>query len=238
MLHIALLELARRAKQYMLAQKRRLRMHERHGILKLVSISERPARLVEAAARPEPAGECLVDQPAVAQQVERLVRRIHVDCADRTFPERPDTGEGFACSKHGSPVRDLHSGFLRSAPSARAKPEDDFALLAIGQFKRNLDCAARVEAGAHAIRQSAAMQGCGVAQCSVAAHEFASVGAISDAASLHRLPGVKKCDPVAELCAIGVEGNNGTGLRIDLRDNVHRGFRAQVAQHPFDIARR
>ena len=48
---------------------------ERHHVLELVAEAEGAARLVVAGARPEPAAHVLVEQPAVHQQVEGVVRR-------------------------------------------------------------------------------------------------------------------------------------------------------------------
>ncbi len=49
----------------------------------------RPADLVVPAASPIPAGERLVLQPAVDQDVQRAVGRLHVDHAQRPLPELP-----------------------------------------------------------------------------------------------------------------------------------------------------
>ncbi len=57
-----------------------------HHVLELVAEAERAARLVEARARPVPAGEHLVEQPAVGQQVERRVGRLHLHDAQATLP--------------------------------------------------------------------------------------------------------------------------------------------------------
>ena len=77
----------------MLAQQARLGVDERHHVLQLVAETERPARLIEAAARPDTAGERLVQQPAVGQQVERRVGRLDVDRAERVVPVLPDRFE-------------------------------------------------------------------------------------------------------------------------------------------------
>jgi hypothetical protein len=75
-------------------------MDQRHRVLQLVTEAEGAARLVIAAARPDPAGQRLVDQPAVGQ---------HVDRRDRVSPpartERaPTAGAPLECvaGRHGA----------------------------------------------------------------------------------------------------------------------------------------
>ena len=64
----------------------RPRDHERHHVLELVAESVGAARLVEGGARPDAAGERLVEQPAVEQQVHGAVRRRHLDGAEHVVP--------------------------------------------------------------------------------------------------------------------------------------------------------
>ena len=59
---------------------------QRHRVLELVAEAERPARLVVAGARPQPAAQVLVEQPAVHQQVEGVVRRAHLHRVERPVP--------------------------------------------------------------------------------------------------------------------------------------------------------
>ena len=74
--------------EQVLAQQRGLRVHQRHRVLQLVAEAEGAARLVVAAARPDAAGERLVQQPAVGQQVERRIGRLHLHRAERVVPVR------------------------------------------------------------------------------------------------------------------------------------------------------
>ena len=52
---------------------------QRHHVLQLIAEAERAARLVIAGARPDAARQRLIEQPAVHQHVERIVRRAHLD---------------------------------------------------------------------------------------------------------------------------------------------------------------
>ena len=93
MLHVALGELPRRGAQQMLARQVGLRDAERHDVLQLVAEAIGAARLIEAGARPDAAGERLIEQPAVQQDVHRAVGRLHLNRAERVVPERVDLGE-------------------------------------------------------------------------------------------------------------------------------------------------
>ena len=102
-LHVPFAELARGGAQQMLAQQRRLGMHQGHRVLQLVAEAERAARLVKSRARPHAAGERLVDQPAVGQEV---------DGADRAFRRRPRRASG---SSNARRLRARRAAGARSA---------------------------------------------------------------------------------------------------------------------------
>ena len=61
---------------------------ERHRVLQLVAKAVGAAGLVEAGARPEPAGDRLVQQPAVDERVEERVGRAHGGRAEQLVPAR------------------------------------------------------------------------------------------------------------------------------------------------------
>ena len=61
---------------------------EGDDVLELVAEAVGAAGLVERGPRPEPAGERLVEQPAVEQDVHRAVRRPHLDGARDVVPVR------------------------------------------------------------------------------------------------------------------------------------------------------
>ena len=74
---------------------------QRHHVLQLIAEAEGAARLVVAGARPEPAAEVLIEQPAVHQHVERIVRRAHLDRRRASRSRTPRT-----CSQRGRGVVD------------------------------------------------------------------------------------------------------------------------------------
>ena len=115
---------------------RGLGVHQRHDVLQLVAEAEGAARLVVAAARPQPAGQGLVQQPAVGQHVEGLVR------ASPPGP-RPACGSSTArppsrARRAASEPRKRCTSVPASSPSGvppSAEPEDDLALLPVGQIE-------------------------------------------------------------------------------------------------------
>ena len=68
MLDVAFFELAGRAEQQVLAHQVGLGVDEGHDVLQLIAEAEGAAGLVEAAARPDAAGEGLIQQPAVGRE--------------------------------------------------------------------------------------------------------------------------------------------------------------------------
>ena len=87
-LHVAFDELPAGGAQQVLARQVRPRQQQRHHVLQLIAEAEGAARLVVAGARPEPAADGLIEQPAVHQHVERIVRRAHLDRVERAVPRR------------------------------------------------------------------------------------------------------------------------------------------------------
>ena len=156
-LHVAFDELAARAQQQVLAQQRRLRVHQRHRVLQLVAEAEGAARLVVAAARPHAAGERLVQQPAVGQHVERRVGRAHLHRAERVAPvlraprrapRAPRRRRGSAAPA-GRPRRCC--GPCRGGRRSRATRPGV-------QLDRHLDRGARIERRADPARQARAAE--------------------------------------------------------------------------------
>ena len=88
-LDVALHELAGRGAQEVLAREVRPATRERHDVLELVAEAVGAARLVEGGARPEPARQRLVEQPAVEQDVHRAVGRRDLDRADESSQPAP-----------------------------------------------------------------------------------------------------------------------------------------------------
>src|SRR5262249_3207083 len=73
---------ASRPAQDLSAEQAPPRHGEGHRVLELIAEPVRAARLVEGGAPPEPTRERLVEQPAVDEQVERRVGRLHLEAAE------------------------------------------------------------------------------------------------------------------------------------------------------------
>ena len=86
MLHVAFDELPRRHVEQMGAAQLRLGGEQRQHVLQLIAESERAAGLIRSAPRPEPAAQRLADQPPVDDEIERVVRRVDLDGAERFVP--------------------------------------------------------------------------------------------------------------------------------------------------------
>ena len=100
-LHVALAELPRGREQELLAQQLRPDDAERHHVLELVAEAEGAAGLVVAGARPEAAGQRLVQQPAVHHHVERVVGRPHLHGAEQLVPALAHLGAALALAASG-----------------------------------------------------------------------------------------------------------------------------------------
>ena len=88
-LHVPLAELPRRRPQEVLAHQLRPRQRERHRVLELIAEPEGAAGLVVAGARPHPAAQVLVEEPAVHEDVEGVVGRPDLHRAERLLPRAP-----------------------------------------------------------------------------------------------------------------------------------------------------
>ena len=130
------------------------RVEQRQHVLQLIAEAERAARLVRAAARPDAAAQRLVEQPAIDDQVERIVWRLHLHGAERLVPELRR-----ACQRARRPRRATSTAprARRRAVASRALAEDerDLPRLARPGSRRSI-CSARagVEPGAGAAGQA------------------------------------------------------------------------------------
>ena len=147
MLHVAFWKLARRRKQQVGSHLRGRGVHQRHHVLQLVAEAECAAGLVEGRARPEAAREHLIQQPAVGEQVQRGVWRVHLQDTQRALPVVPHGVERLNGGLRTAPTSGQRAGFLDRRASAEA--EDDGARLAGGQVERHLDRCAWIERGTH-----------------------------------------------------------------------------------------
>ena len=131
--HVALGELLRRVQQDLRAHQFRMQGRQRAGILELVAESIGAAGLIERAAAPDPAGEVLVEQPAVDHQIDFRQRRFDFQTAEHPFPERVGAGgtHGIGLAVAGEQARFIRSGHDFT------QADDDFNLRAGRQAEGN-----------------------------------------------------------------------------------------------------
>src|SRR5208282_4581116 len=85
-LDIALYELPPRRAQQMLTRQVRLRSDERHHVLELIAKSIGAARLIKCRSRPKPAGERLIKEPTIQQDVHGMVGCSYLNRAEDLIP--------------------------------------------------------------------------------------------------------------------------------------------------------
>ena len=85
--HVAFDELVRGVEQDLLPRERRIHGEERQRVLELIAESECAAGLIEGRARPQPAGQRLIGEPAVHHQVDRRERRLDSQAGVALRPE-------------------------------------------------------------------------------------------------------------------------------------------------------
>src|SRR3990172_5462008 len=140
MLDITLLELMGSAEEEMLTHEDRVCVDERHHVLQLVAETEGTPRLVVSAAGPKTARYSLVQEPAIGQDIYGLVVCFHLHCAKRVIPVLPHLFECVARRSRTPETTHQFAGVIGIPPCA--EPEDDLALLPVGQIEWNLDSGA------------------------------------------------------------------------------------------------
>ena len=123
MLHVALDELPRRRAKQVLARQIGPGGGERHAVLQLIAKAIGAAGLIEGGARPDAAGERLIEQPAVEHDVHRPVGSLDLNRAQGLVPEARDRCfEGVEIG--GAIALDRRARLL--ARGRVAEEEDDF----------------------------------------------------------------------------------------------------------------
>ena len=93
--HIPRLKLVVRRAQNMLARQPRRGMNQGHHILQLIAKAKGTAGLIEARTPPDAAGQTLVEQPAVQQQIHGRVWGVNLHRAQQHIPLAVDCLPGF-----------------------------------------------------------------------------------------------------------------------------------------------
>ena len=231
MLHVPLAELAAGAAQQMLAGRPRRGVDQGRRVLELIAEAVRAARLVVSAAPPVPGGERLILEPAVDEDVQRGVRRLGIDHAQRALPELPHLLQRLA--RAGRPAEPSHQGVRLVGGPAGTQHEDHFAFLAVRDIELRLHRRARVEARSGPARQSRPAQRGGIGQCAVAAEKLRAAAGDGP----RGLAGIDEHGAIGELAVVDVAGEQRAGVRVGLRHDVHQVRVPPLAEHQLPVTR-
>ena len=193
MLDISLRELAGRAAEQVLAHEARLGVDKRHHILQLVAETKGATRLVVSVARPKTARESLVQEPAIGQNIERLIGSFDMNGAKRVIPVLPHRFERAARRSRSAEAVHQVAGVVGVTPDT--EPEDDLAFLSVGEFKWNLDRGAGIQRGAHLPGKPQPVHGRRIPKRAVTPKEFLPITADGPSLIVH----VEKGNPIAKL---------------------------------------
>ena len=149
-LHVALGELAGGRAQQVFARQIGPGGGKRHAVLQLVAKAIGAAGLIERRARPNPARERLVEQPAIEHEVHRAVGSLDLDRAQSLVPGARDVRfQGVEIG--GANGQDRGAGVL--ARCGLSQKEHDFGHAPWLQFQLGAHRGARVQGRANLVGQ-------------------------------------------------------------------------------------
>src|SRR5574341_625466 len=214
-LDVPLLELTGRAAEEVLAYEVWLGVDERHHVLQLVAETEGAPRLVVSAPRPKTARESLVHKPAVGQHVEGRVRCFHLHGAERVLPVLPHRFERAARRSRSPEATRQVAGVIGVSPYA--EPEDELALLPVGELEWNLDCGAGIQSGPHFARKPQPSHSSRIPKRAVPPKELSPVAAYGPSRTVH----IEEGNPVGELRVVWVPREERSAVGVNFGDHVH-----------------
>ena len=229
-LDIPFAELTARTQEQVLAHQSRLGVDQRHHVLQLIAEAEGAPRLVVSAARPDTARQGLVQEPAVGQHVEGFVWCFYLHRAESVLPilthrfERPARGSW--------PTKATYKVARSLGISSYTEPEDDLALLAIGELEADLDGGAGIQSRPYLPEQPRPSHGGGTSERAIAPEEFSAVAGEGPSRIVH----IEERCPVAEVRVVRISRKQRTAVRIDFCGHVHARLRPQISQHPLYVA--
>ena len=229
-LDVSLDELAGRGPQEVLARERRgSAIAQGHDVLELVAEAVGAAGLVERGPRPEPAGERLVEQPAVEHDVHRAVRRPHLDRRPGCRPRSVATPRSVAAWSIVRPRR------IRSAAAAApsASPSRTTISVALRRRARSWSAARRTDRGRRRRHPAAGTRGPGRP---AAPERRCGRGTRSDRPSTPSAArrGRRRRRGRRTRCSMGC-ARGAPGLRLELGDDPGGAGPARGAEHPLDV---
>ena len=228
-LHVALHELAARGPEQVLPGRLRAGHRKGHHVLELVAEAIGSPGLIEGRPRPYAAGQCLVEEPPVQQNIQGAVRGPHLHGAEHLVPSRRDRSQDRI--EVGRPVAD--DQFRRLRVTRRlAEKEHDLDTLSRAELDHRLQDAAGVEARADPSRQTASsFHARRLIESAMASEEFRPVAR----PPRPRAREIGESHAAIKVAVPGVAGDHRSGRRIDPGDDEGRGAAAGHAEHPLDI---
>ena len=174
--------------------------------------------------------KCLVEQPAIHDEIERIVGRADLHGAERLVPHALDRGErGLRLRQRGIARGQLD----RVRPVAPLAEDERHAARFAGlDLERELQGSARVEPGAGAPGEPLAEERGRRAQRAIASDELAAVPGVRSRC----LRGAPERHASAEVGVVGVARQHDAGRVVHLRDHEAPLAGARRPETPLDVA--
>ena len=232
-LHVAFLELPGGRPQDLRPRLLRGAVDQGHHVLELVAEAVGPARLVERRPAPDPAGQHLVEQPAVEHQVQRRVGRAAPGRRRGCGPTAPGPPPAPAAPGRGR-CRTARAAAPRprSPPGRgrrRPRPPRRGAARAASSARRRGRTARRRGRQSRARPRAAGAAGEPLRPRNSVRSAVTECG---------RRPTAAKATWPAKSPAQALRASRAPALRVALADDLQRGLVAERAQHPLGVERR
>ena len=195
----------------------------------MIAESIRTTDLVERRARPHPAGQCLVEKPAIEEKVDRTIGCLYLHCPEGVAPECSDRKED-RVEVDGAEARDQRLRFLFRC--CVAAEDDDLCLLVRPEVNPSLHGTTWIKAGTDPIRQwRITGEGSRTIECAIAAHKFLPVSGPA-----HLAPGkISERDTMREFRSPWIPCEHRSRRRIDLCRDERNGDVTKSGEHPFHV---
>ena len=229
-LDVAFLELPGRGPEEVRPHQGRPGEHERHHVLQLIAEAEGAAGLVIAGTGPDPATQVLEEQPAIHQDVEGVVGRVHLHRAQHVVPAPGHPLQrGLRRGDRAVPGRQL-TDVLRVPPLA--EQEDDPPGLAGSQGDLDLQAGAGIQPGPEPFEERIVVERGGRLDGAVPPQEGGPVPGAGENGLAHLGEG----HAPRQLLVPGTRGQDRTALRVPPRDDVQVLPFLRRSQDPLDVA--
>src|SRR5215813_183363 len=231
-LDIPLPKLARRRGQNLGARRRAQSDCQREDVLQLITETERSSRLVKSGAPPDPAGEGLIEKPAVEHQIHRAVGRRDLQGSEHVFPSATHFRErGGQVRRAIALDQPAPRGLVRRSP----EQEKDLDLLSGREADGALQSRGGIQARPRPAgeRDSRRERG-GRFEISVSAEELSPIARPrrGAASSAHEEIGERR---PAKLLVPRIAREESAGAGVAAADDERRGGTALCAEYPFRV---